>query len=292
MDIIEYAKYRGIRVIPEFDTPGHAGSWCKGYPQLCIDTVCTRKAHPPSLLDPSKPFTWQLIDGLFKEASERFTDTFFHLGADEVPSECYLQDSKVKQWMKNNGVKGGKDIYRVFVERTASVAFKYNKRPIVWNEVWDNFGKQMDSRIIIHFWQGHGRQKRHLVMNDGFDIIVSYGWYLDHLKNKWQDMYTNEPLDRMTVDKTTNAKGKMLGGEACMWSETIDFSDLDSTVWPKAATVAERLWSAKDVNDPKMAANRYRYFRCLLIRRGIGASPSNQKVSRSPPARQDSCFKQ
>ena len=39
-DIVQHAKYHGIRVIPEFDMPGHANSWCVGYPDICPSPTC------------------------------------------------------------------------------------------------------------------------------------------------------------------------------------------------------------------------------------------------------------
>eukprot|EP00483_Globobulimina_turgida_P006036 UN06046 len=77
-----------------------------------------------------------------------------------------------------------------------------------------------------------------------------------------------------------------------MWSEKIDLSNLLSTVWPKASTVAERLWSHKDVRNVQSAKKRYQHLRCLMIRRGIGASPTIKQQSRQEPPIQDSCLVQ
>ena len=287
LEIISYARDLGIRVVPEFDTPGHAGSWCKGYPQLCIKSQCRKPS--PHLLDPSQAFTWDLIDGLFEEASVRFGDSLFHLGSDEVVHDCYARDSRVQAWVKSEGsIRGTKGVYQYFVARTSKIALKYGKTPIVWNEVYDNFGSELDKQIIIQLWQGGERQKRQRIVDEGFKVIVSYGWYLDHVMNKWEDMYLEDPRQGLTTASANN----VIGGETCMWSEKIDLSNLLPTVWPKAGTVAERLWSHKDVRDVNTAKKRYQHLRCLLIRRGIGAAPTIKQQSRQEPPIQDSCLVQ
>ena len=201
--------------------------------------------------------------------------------SDEVMHDCYTRDRDVQEFVKKNNIQGNKGVYKYFVDRTSKIAMKYGKNPIVWNEVYDTIGTQLNKDIIVQLWQGGCRKKRQQMINERYKVIVSYGWYLDHVMNQWQDMYLEDPR----ADLNGNNVDNVIGGETCMWSEKIDLSNLLSTV-------AERLWSHKDVRDVKTAGNRYRYFRCLLIRRGIGASPANIKESRQAPPMQDSCFNQ
>ena len=84
----------------------------------------------------------------------------------------------------------------------------------------------------------------------------------------------------------------VLGGEACMWAETVDVSDLYNTVWPRAGAFAERYWSPREVNDVDAAHGRYMHFRCLLNKRGVPAAPANNERGRSAPSGPGSCYAQ
>ena len=75
-------RLRAIRVIPEFDTPGHIGGAGMGIPGL--QTQCCDKNgkfngnYGPA--DPTKPEIYMFIDGLIKEWRQVFHDQYIHLG--------------------------------------------------------------------------------------------------------------------------------------------------------------------------------------------------------------------
>ena len=105
-EIVEYARVRGVRVIVEFDQPGHAGSWCTGYPELCPNSTCLQP------LNPANNKTFELIEDLLHEctggvASQPgkpspgvFPDNFVHLGGDEVDTSCWSTTPAVSDWLK------------------------------------------------------------------------------------------------------------------------------------------------------------------------------------------------
>ena len=100
-------------------------------------------------------------------------------------------------------------------------------------------------------------------------------------------------LLRLTAGITnTSAWNNVLGGECCMWGETVDDSDEQETIWPRAAAVAERLWSARDVNSTTEFKPRLQWYRCLLNRRGIGAAPVDNSNARTAPPGPGSCLSQ
>jgi len=131
------------------------------------------------------------------------------------------------------------------------------------------------------------------VLADGYNVLLNVGyaghsWYLDNLGTKWDGVYSNEPCNGVPDDLCP----MILGGHGEMWGETVDASDIQQTVWPRLAAIAERLWSPREYNSTDTALPRIEYFRCLLNRRGIESAPVNNANARSAPPGPGSCLVQ
>eukprot|EP00026_Physarum_polycephalum_P021002 Phypoly_transcript_23963.p1 GENE.Phypoly_transcript_23963~~Phypoly_transcript_23963.p1 ORF type:complete len:101 (+),score=15.29 Phypoly_transcript_23963:189-491(+) len=97
----------------------------------------------------------------------------------------------------------------------------------------------------------------------------------------------NEPYTNIT---SPEQQALILGGEVCMWGETVDTSDIQQTIWPRAAAAAERLWSNMAMNQTAEFLPRLENFRCLLNKRGIAAAPTDNVAARYPPPGPGSCY--
>ena len=287
-DLVEYARQRGVRVMIEFDVPGHAASWCVGYPEVCPSPDCTMP------LDPSSNATFDLMRLMWTEVTGGRSraglvpEDLFHLGGDEVDLGCWTSVPHVAAWLRANNLTD-RDAYRYMVEAAHEIVYSYGRTPVNWDEVWANFGRTIDPQTIIHVWRDESYVQN--ATRDGFRVLVSPDgpWYLDGLDTTWQDMYALEPATGITDAKQA---ALVLGGESTMWGETVDASVILPTIWPRAAAVAERLWSAVTVTDAVAAEPRYAWFRCLLDQRGIEAGPYSNKKAREAPSGPGGCLSQ
>ena len=220
-----------------------------------------------------------------------FFDCFYCKYLGETKTSCWDKTTEVVDWEKANGFND-EDALLYFNKQALDIVnnkLTTTKKPIQWDEMFTSFQNNIsNTETTIQVW--HGADLIGQVVEAGFNGIFSPNslWYLDHLSTSWQSMYTTEPAEYITDPSKDDL---LLGGEACIWGETVDVSDIEQTIWPRAA-VAERLWLQRDVNDTTMAEPRYAYFRCLLNQRGVAAAPYSNKNARSAPSGPGDCYKQ
>ncbi|NXF41423.1 HEXB hexosaminidase, partial [Nyctibius bracteatus] len=278
--VIEYARLRGIRVIPEFDTPGHTQSWGKGQKDLL--TPCYSGKQPTGSFGPVNPIlntTYDFMTKFFEEISSVFPDAYIHLGGDEVNFDCWYGDSSKNEYLKM--LLLCVPLLIMFVNfndilflnsRVLDIVSSYNKGYMVWQEVFDNKA-QLKPGTVVQVWKENNyAYELSSVTGAGFTAILAAPWYLDYISygQDWKKYYRVEPLNFPGSEKQ---KKLLIGGEACLWGEFVDATNLTPRLWPRASAVGERLWSSRNVTDLQDAYKRLTDHRCRMLSRGIAAEP-------------------
>ncbi|XP_019614522.1 PREDICTED: beta-hexosaminidase subunit alpha-like isoform X2 [Branchiostoma belcheri] len=274
-DVIEYSRLRGIRVVPEFDTPGHTASWGAGLPGFltpCYDGTTPNGKYYAA--NPIRNTTYDMMTKLLKEVKDVFPDKYVHLGGDEVNFNCWKSNPDITKFMETMGF--GTDYSKLeqyYIKNILDISTSIGRNYIVWQEVLDN-GVQVAKDTVVEVWKSNPAVPTEMarVTAKGLRAILSSCWYLNYISygTDWGKYYTCEPQD---FTGTQEQKDLVIGGEACMWGEYVDGTNLIARLWPRASAVAERLWSAKDVTSMADAAVRIDEQRCRMVRRGLNAEP-------------------
>lgn len=244
-EIVTYARDRAIRVVPEFDVPGHSGAWFPGHPELAVATgPFTLGGRGGSAMDPTKESTYALLDGFIGEMTQLFPDPYFHIGGDEVNPREWNQSESIQAYAKEHGLKDAPAIQVMFNQRLLKIVQKYGKTMVGWDEI---LVPGLPTDAVIQSWRGQKSLSE--AAAKGYRGILSWGYYLDHLSPASQH-YSVDPLGGPDAAALTPEQAsRIMGGEACMWAEMVGPETVDSRVWPRTAAIAERLWSPAEVKD-------------------------------------------
>jgi hexosaminidase len=178
-EVVAYARDRGIRVVPEFDMPGHATSWFAGYPELATTNKKYTVDHGFGVLtpvmDPTREEVFEFLDKFIGEMAGLFPDPYFHVGGDEVSPVEWNNSPSVQAFMKSKEMRDQHELQHYFLTRVQAIAAKYNKTTIGWDEVMHPGG---DTTMVVQAWRGP--KKLWEAAQGGNNTILSSGYYLDH----------------------------------------------------------------------------------------------------------------
>ncbi len=244
-DIVAYARDRGIRVVPEFDMPGHSTAWFVGYPQFASRSgpISIRRAWggADAIFDPTREETYTFIDRFVGEMVRLFPDAYWHIGGDEVEAKHWNNNRRILRWRRARGWNN-EQLQAYFNRRMTRILAKYNRRMVGWDEI---LHPELPQQTVVQSWRGSNYLRD--AAKRGFTGILSAPYYLDHIKPA-TDFYLADPVPS-TTDLSAAEQALVLGGEACMWSEFVSHETTDSRLWPRLGAVAERLWSRQNVTD-------------------------------------------
>jgi hexosaminidase len=248
--LVEYAAERGIRVLPEFDMPGHVTSWLVGYPELGSlpgpYQVATTFGWRDPAFDPTRQEVYDFIASFIDEMAPLFPDAYWHIGGDEVGDKDWDENPAIVAYKAAHGIQSNHDLEAIFTERVRELLAAHQKTLVGWEEI---LNPAVTGDVVAQSWRGPASLAS--AARDGHRGILSSGYYLDLMMGA-DALYAVEPVD---ASLDPQAAARVLGGEVCMWGELVDAGNVESRIWPSTAAVAERLWSAASLTD---TADMYR----------------------------------
>jgi hexosaminidase len=246
-EVIGYARDRGIRVVPEFDMPGHATAWLTAYPELASGPgpyPIERKwgVFDPAM-DPTNEKTYKFLNEFIGEMAKLFPDQYLHIGGDEVNGKEWNANPKVQEFMKSHGIKSNEQLQAYFSQRVQELVAKHGKSTIGWDEV---LVPGVPNTVVIQSWRG--AESLSAAAKQGYRGILSNGYYID-LGWSAARHYAIDPMSGAAANLSSQEKARILGGESTMWSEYVNAENVDSRIWPRNAAIAERFWSPQNTTD-------------------------------------------
>ncbi|MBE3099670.1 MAG: family 20 glycosylhydrolase, partial [Planctomycetes bacterium] len=237
----------GIRVVPEFDMPGHTTAWFVGHPELAsgpgpYEIQRGWGVWRPTM-DPTRESVYKFLAAFIGEMTTLFPDPYFHIGGDEVEGKQWTGNPAITTFKTKNGMKTNEDLQAYFNRRIQAILQKRGRKMVGWDEI---FHPDLPKDIVVQSWRGADSLAEGA--NKGYQGILSAGYYLDHIRTA-AFHYNVDPLGGKAAGLPDEAKARILGGEACMWAEYVTAETVDSRIWPRTTAFAERMWSPADVKD-------------------------------------------
>jgi len=273
-EIVAYAADRGIRIVPEFDVPGHSRAIVEAYPAVGTVSKTEFLGMPAVALNPASETTYEFLERLFGEMAGLFPDPHFHVGGDEVSETVWNDDAEVQALMAREELADTKAVEGYFLRRVSKIVRKLGKTMMGWEEVTEA-GLPKDT--IVQAWQTSNAMAD--ATAKGHRTIMSAGYYLnllmpadyhyaidpagtsgaglapEHaeqlrgLSPLLAAVVTHALVDYPRPPLTPEQEELLIGAEGPLWGEIASDELIDHHLWPRAAVLAERFWSSAEVRD-------------------------------------------
>ncbi len=262
-EIIDYAKFRNITIIPEIDLPGHSQAIARVLPEILCDYApdTSRSAgyDTRGVWCVSREENYRLLDDIISEVAALFPSEYIHIGGDEVGMKGWLSCPHCSALMRERGFTDPKQLEDLFMKRVTDIVKAKGKTPVAWwdkDVITDTFTKES----LVCAWQDIPACRN--AMAKGYRTVFMSAWHLyfdmkqgPHDPGQdwggiidWHRVYD---LDLGRLGVTEAEKSVVIGYEGAFWAETHlqnapespDY--LDFMLWPRAAALGAMSWGKK-----------------------------------------------
>jgi len=280
-EVVEYARLRGVTVVPEIEMPGHSVAAIASYPWL----GCTQDSIPvanrwgvfPDVYCPLGN-TFGFLDDVLGQVAALFPSRFVHVGGDEVPKDRWKACAACQALMREEGLRDEEALQGWFTGRIGALLAARGRRLVGWDEITS---APLPADAVVEVWRDTATIAR--VAQQGHDVIAAPGayTYFDHSQSDLT-LARAYAFDPVPASFTPAMAARVLGGEAPLWSERITTANFDLMAFPRLLAFAEAMWSRgpRDLADfrRRLAATGVR-----LAADGVAFGPEDRDVLRMTP---------
>lgn len=261
IEIVEYAKDRGIRVVPEIEMPAHVMSALAAYPEFsCFGkhiAVPSGGVWPiTDIYCPGKEITFEFLQNVLLEVMEIFPSKYIHVGGDEATRTNWEKCADCQRRMREEDLNTTAELQTYFIQRIERFLSSHGRILVGWDEIIEG---GLPSGSTVMSWRGiEGGWE---ASNAGHDVIMTPNTvYLNQYQGEpdyepiafggyvpLNQVYAFDPV----VDSMSSAQKKhILGSQANLWSEFIaDEDESEYMLFPRLAALSEALWTPKEKKD-------------------------------------------
>ena len=281
-DVVEYARLRGVAVVPEIEMPGHSVAAIASYPWLgCTGDTTIRVANAWGAFQDvycPRETTFTFLENVLTEVLALFPSPYIHIGGDEVPKDRWRACADCQELMRREGLRDENELQSWFVRRMERWLSAHGRRLIGWDEITEG---GLAPNAVVQVWREAATIDT--VARQGHDLIASPSGsvYIDRPPGglTLAQVYAFEPVP---PGLTPEEAAHILGGEAPLWSEGITTANFDLTAFPRLLAFAETVWSRgpRDLADfrRRLAADTAR-----LAALGVAIGPEDHDLLRMTP---------
>ncbi len=290
-DTIEYARLRGITIVPEIDMPGHSRSAVAAYPEVSCDgvqrAVATGGIADENTFCPGKEVTFEFAETVLNSVMDLFPSEYIHIGGDECNKRAWRSCADCKKRMEDEGLADVEELQSYFITRMEKVINKRGRKMVGWDEILEG---GLAPNAVVMSWRGESGGIASA--RAGHEVVMSPNNYcyldlkqgnpetepeLGYSQLLLSTVHSYEPLPK---DLTPEQSKLILGVQGNLWGESIQReANANYMLFPRLFAIAEVAWSPAQRDDWDAFVRRLEPHLARLNSRGIGYAPSMYQVS-------------
>ena len=241
--LVDFAKARGVNIVPEFDAPGHALSFTRVRPDLIYQGPMNHVKRRCEMLDAANPETLSFINKVWDEYLQGSAPAFGNCGTVHIGADEFF---------------GAAEDYRKFADGLLGHIQQRGHTPRIWGSLNAKKGSTpvRANGVQMNLWSRDWARAWDSV-NQGYDVINTHdgalyivpfaGYYRADTRQK--HLYENWIPNRIANETLPAGHPQLLGATFAIWNDEIDrlhrgygACDLWGTICSMVDVLSQKMW--------------------------------------------------